>query len=326
MVLSLNDLIAMLIFPGFFFLILMAFFLEWLDRKVVAKVQDRYGPLMAGPAGILQPIADFIKLLSKEDIVPRGANKVLLTAGPILMVALPLTALLFVPIDGQSAIVDFEGSLIAVLFILILTTQLVLLIGWASANVFAAEGSMRSALQMLSYEIPLALTAICPALMAGSLSLSEIYRAQAELGWPFLAYLPPLGAISFLVFLTCSLAELERVPFDAPEAETEIVAGWMTELTGRRLALVKLGRNLDFLLMASLMASLYLGDPITPSLPLLAPAAFILKTLACAGIMSFARGLVARFRIDQALRLFWTYIIPISVGVLVATKLALLLA
>ena len=322
---ELLDVIAMLFFPGFCFLFLASFFLEWLDRKLVAKVQDRYGPLLTGPAGLLQPIADFLKLLSKEDIVPRGASKAVLTAGPILMVALPLTALLLVPMDGREAVVDFEGSLIAVLFMLILTTQLVFLIGWASANVFAAEGAMRSALQMLSYEIPLALTAICPALMAGSLRLTDIYRAQAELGWPFLAYLPPLGAISFFVFLTCSLAELERVPFDAPEAETEIVAGWMTELTGRRLALVKLGRNLDFLLMASLMASLYLGDPVTPHVPLLAPIAFVLKVLFCAGLMSFARGLVARFRIDQALRFFWTYMIPLSIGVLAATKLVLLL-
>jgi len=323
--LSLEDLLAILVFPGYAFLILMAFFLEWLDRKVVAKVQDRYGPLAVGPAGLFQPFADFVKLLSKEDIVPEGASRGVLTVGPILMVALPLTALFFVPINGRRALIDFDGNLIAVLFILVVTTLLVCLVGWGSANIFAAEGAMRSALQMLSYEIPLALTAICPALMAGSLCLSEIYLKQAELGVPFLAYLFPLGAISFITFLICSLAELERVPFDAPEAETEIVAGWMTELTGRRLALVKLGRNLSFLLAASLMASLYLGDPVTPGLSWLAPVAFALKVLFCAGLMSFARGLVARFRIDQALRLFWTYMIPVSVGVLVATKLALLL-
>ena len=270
-------------------------------------------------------LPNFLKLLSKEDIVPRGANRVVLTAAPIFMVALPLVALTFVPMDGRGALLSFEGSLIAVLFILVLTALLIFLTGWASANIFAAEGAMRSVLQMLSYEIPLAFTAICPALMAGSLNISAIYQRQAQVGKPFIAALPPLGALSFVVFLICALAELERVPFDAPEAETEIVAGWMTELTGRRLALVKLGRDLDFLLMASLMASLYLGDPITPSLPWLAPLAFLAKVLACAALMSFIRGLMARLRIDQTLRVFWTYMIPLSVGVLLATKLALTL-
>jgi len=322
---SVGDLLGLLVFPGYAFLLAMAFFLEWLDRKVLAKIQDRYGPLRVGPAGLLQPVADFVKLLSKEDIVPRGASRTILTVAPILMVALPLTGLLFVPMDGQRALVAFEGNLIALLFILVATTLLVFLVGWSSANIFAAEGAMRSALQMLSYEIPLALTAICPALLAGSLCVSTIYERQAELGLPFVAFLPPLGAISFLLFLICSLAELERVPFDAPEAETEIVAGWMTELTGRRLALIKLGRNLSFLLMASLMASLYLGDPITPGIPWLAPVAFILKVIACAALMSFARGLVARLRIDQTLRVFWTYMIPASIAVILITKLALAL-
>ena len=318
------DLVAIFIYPGFAFLILMAFFLEWLDRKLLAKVQDRYGPLVVGPAGLLQPIADFLKLLSKEDIVPRNANKLVLTATPILMVVLPLVALTLIPLNGREALLSFEGSLIVVLFILVLTAILIFLTGWASANMFAAEGAMRSALQMLSYEIPLALTTICPALTAGSLDVTTIYRHQARSGWPFLASLYGLGALSFFLFLICSLAELERVPFDAPEAETEIVAGWMTELTGRRLALIKLGRDLDFLLMASLMASLYLGDPVTPYVPWLAPLAFALKTLACAMLMSFARGLVARLRIDQTLRIFWTYMIPVSVAVLLVTKFLLM--
>ena len=317
--------LALFVFPGYAFLMLMAFFLEWLDRKTLAKVQDRYGPLLVGPMGLLQPLADFIKLLSKEDMVPKGANKGVLTAAPILMAALPLTALFFIPMNGREALVSFEGDLIAVLFILVTLALLIFLTGWASANAFAAEGAMRSALQMLSYEIPLALTAICPALVAGSLSISTIYASQAEAGLPFLAFAPPFGAISFVIFLLCSLAELERVPFDAPEAETEIVAGWMTELTGRRLALIRLGRNLSFLLMASLMASLYLGDPITPGLAWLAPLAFVLKVMACAILMSFIRGLMARLRIDQTLRMFWTYMIPLAVGVLLATKLFLML-
>lgn len=318
---SLPELLALFLFPGYLFLIAMAFFIEWLDRKVLAKVQDRYGPLTVGPAGLLQPLADFLKLLSKEDIIPKGASKALLTVVPILMVAMPLTGLLFIPMDGRRALVAFEGNLIAVLFILVATALLIFFVGWGSANVFAAEGAMRSALQMLSYEIPLALTAICPALSAGSLCISVIYERQAEMGIPFVAFIPPLGALSFAIFFICSLAELERVPFDAPEAETEIVAGWMTELTGRRLALIKLGKNLSFLLMASLMVSLYFGDPITPGLGWLAPLAFISKVLICAMAISFVRGLVARLRIDQTLRVFWTYLIPASVALILAFKL-----
>ena len=320
---DLADLLAYLVFPGYAFLVLMAFFLEWLDRKTLAKIQDRYGPLVVGPSGLLQPVADFIKLLSKEDILPKGAGRGILTAAPILMAALPLTALFFIPVNGHRALVCFEGDLIATLFILVIMALLVFLTGWASANAFAAEGAMRSALQMLSYEIPLALTAICPALMAGSLCISDIYAGQARAGLPFIALVPPFGFLSFVIFLICSLAELERVPFDAPEAETEIVAGWMTELTGRRLALIRLGRNLSFLLMAGLMASLYLGDPLTFHVAWLAPLAFVLKALACAILMSFVRGIVARLRIDQTLRVFWTYMIPLAAGVLLATKLIL---
>ncbi len=322
---SLLDLLALFFFPGYAFLFLMAFFLEWVDRKTLARIQDRYGPLLVGPAGLLQPIADFIKLLSKEDIVPEGASRPVLTVAPILMMALPLTALFFIPMNGREALVSFEGDLIITLFVLIMMALLVFLTGWSSANTFAAEGAMRSALQMLSYEIPLALVAICPALVAGSLSISRIYASQAEVGLPFLAFAPPCGFLSFLIFLLCSLAELERVPFDAPEAETEIVAGWMTELTGRRLALIRLGRNFCFLLMASLMASLYLGDPVTYRIAWLAPLAFALKVLLCAMLMSFVRGIMARLRIDQTLKAFWTYITPVAVLTLLSTKIALTL-
>jgi len=305
---TLTLLFQLLIFPGAAFLILLAFISEWVDRKVVARIQSRFGPLYTGPSGVLQPIADFLKLLSKEDITPDGVEKPIFTISPIIYFSLSLTALFLIPILSETALVNFEGDLIFLIFISTLITITVFLAGYSSASSFSIIGSIRSALQMLGYEIPLSLAFIGPALAAGTLSLSGIVKWQISHGiWT--VFLQPLG---FGVILICFLAELEFVPFDIPEAETEIVAGWRTEFSGRKLALLKLGRDLELLLASALTTSLYLGgaQPVSFVPPALT---FLIKIFFVVFLFSLFRALFARFRIDQMISGMWKHLIPLAI-------------
>jgi len=255
------------LFPGFFFLFCLAFFTEWLDRKLVAKFQSRYGPLQAGPKGILQPIADFIKLLSKEDITPAMADRAPFAATPILMLALAMTPLFCVPMSSIPALVFFEGDLIVVMFIMSLTALLIFVGAWVSTNRFSMIGGIRAGLQMFGYEIPLIL--------------------------------------SF-----CLLAHLQKIPFDIPEAESEIVSGWLVEFSGKKLALLRLASDFEMVLAASLMVSLYLGGPSGLWQPNI--LVYFIKLILCVFILSNLRALFARYRIDQLLAGTWKYLTPLA--------------
>jgi len=297
-----------LVFPGLLFLIIIAFFYEWIDRKFFARVQNRCGPLFAGPAGLFQPFADFVKLISKEDVVPAACDKMLFDATPIFYFALPLTALFLVPIATQSALVAFEGDLIFMMFIFALIVVTVFLAGWSSMSRFSIIGAVRAALQMLSYEIPLALAMIGPALAAGSLSISSIAQWESShASWAL--WIQPIG---FGTAIVCMLAELEFVPFDIPEAETEIVAGWRTEFSGRKLALFKLGRDFELVLASALITSLFLGG--AQQVGVIPPiVTFLVKTIPVILLFSFLRGIFARLRIDQMTSGMWKYLLPIAI-------------
>ncbi len=298
------------------FLILFALLCEWLDRKFVARLQNRYGPLYTGPAGLLQPVADFIKLLSKEDIEPWAVDKPLFRIAPLLVLALPLTALFCIPVGGMAALASFEGDLIFVMFILTLLVITIFLAGWGSTNRFATIGAARSAIQMFAYEIPLTLAMIGPAIAARSLSISGIVRWQASRGMWTVIFQP----VGFAVALIGFLAELEFVPFDIPEAETEIVAGWETEFSGRKLALIRLGQDVELVLAAGLVASLYLGGPIGPW-PRLGPLWFLIKAIAVVLLFSNLRALFARFRLDQLVNWCWKWLVPVSMAQIIAIEL-----
>ena len=250
-------LLEILLFPGFFFLIFLAFFYEWINRKFFARLQNRYGPLHTGPSGLLQPFADFIKLLSKEDILPRAADKFMFSCAPIFMLSFPLLACFFVPISDLTAIINFEGDLFFLMFLFTLISITVFIAGWSSVNRFSIVGGMRAAFQMLGYEVPITLAMVGPAITAKTLSISRIVGWQVH-NTTWFIWLQPLG---FVILVICLLAELELTPFDIPEAETEIVAGWLTEFTGRKLALIRLGKNVELVLAASLITSLYFGGP-----------------------------------------------------------------
>lgn len=298
--------LSLLFFPGLLFLLFLAFFSEWLDRKTVARLQNRYGPLYTGPRGILQPFTDFIKLLSKEDITPANADKSLFTMTPILLLSLSLTPLFMIPMADSTALVWFEGDLIIIMFITTMIALTMFVAAWSSTSRFSAIGGMRVGLQMFGYEIPMILAMVGPAISSGSLSVSRIVQRQNQGLW-FLATQP----IGFIVLTICLLAELQKVPFDIPKAETEIVTGWLVEFSGKKLGLIRLAENLEMVLAGSLMTSLYLGGPLGPWG--LHPVIYFLgKLVVCILIISNLRALFARFRIDQALTGAWKYLTPLA--------------
>jgi NADH-quinone oxidoreductase subunit H len=302
---EITAILEVFLFPGFLFLFSLAFFIEWLDRKLVAKFQNRYGPLHVGPKGILQPVADFIKLLSKEDIKPAMADRVPFVAMPLLLLTLAMTPLFCIPITRSYALISFEGDLIVVMFLMTLIALLLFIGAWVSTNRFSTIGGIRAGLQMFGYEIPLNIAMIGPAIGAGSLSISEIVKWQSQRVWFILTQ--PLG---FAILSICLLAHLQRVPFDIPEAETEIVSGWLVEFSGKKLALIRLATNFKLILAASLMTALYMGGP--SGLWQSNPLTYFIKLVVCVFILSNLRALFARYRIDQLLAGVWKYLTPLA--------------
>src|SRR5512137_1705227 len=292
-----------LIFPGFLFLAAYALFLCWMDRKVAARMQHRVGP------PLLQPLADFIKVLGKEVIDPRGVDRTAFDAAPILALAAVMTAFLYIPVIGPSPLA-FPGDLVLVLYLLTLPTVALFLIGWLSRNVYSTVGGVRAVTQLFIYEVPFFLALLAPAIMAGSWSISDITAFQAN--HPWFALLQPIG---FVVALVGLQAKLERTPFDIPEAETEIVAGPTTELTGRRLALMKLTCDVSLVVGSGLIAALFLGGPLLPwtFTPdwlgwIVGFLVFFGKTLAILLVLSSIKVATGRIRIDQLNDIGWKYL------------------
>jgi NADH-quinone oxidoreductase subunit H len=295
--------IYILIFPGFLFLAAYAFFLEFLDRKITARMQHRVGP------PFVQPFADFIKTLAKEVIDLKGVDRKALDAAPLLAMAAVMTAFLYVPIIGRSPLA-FQGDLAVVLYLLTLPTIILFIIGWLSRNIFATMGGVRAVTQMFIYEVPFFLALITPAIMAGSWSISDIVTWQQHNLW--FVVLQPIG---FIVALIGLQAKLERTPFDIPEAETEIVAGPWTELTGRRLALMHLALDMAMVTGCALVAAVFLGGPLTPwtitpdwFAGIVGFLLFFVKTLVVLLILSSITVATGRIRIDQLNDMGWKYL------------------
>lgn len=340
-------LLMIIIFPGFLFLLGYAFYLEWVDRKFYADQQHRIGPLHTGWRGILQPFADFVKLMAKEDVTPVAADKLGFTLTPILALAIPLTVLMLVPIASAQGIMFFEGDLLMIGFFSTMFTMMLFIAGWSSSNRFGFTGAVRGVIQMLAYEIPLLLALFAGGMVAGSLSLTGVVTYQANLGLPLILHPAFLGL--FVVFMIAAQAEAERLPFDAPIAETEIVGGWETEFSGKKLAFFRLSNNLEVLLGAALGTAIFLGGPVGPEILgvflnnglwtsvtitsgeyltyisiympwLLNPVVagiyytfwFIVKTTILVLILSNIKGLLARWRIDQIIHTSWKWVIPFS--------------
>lgn len=287
MSLTLPSLVSILVFPAGMFLILLGMVYEYVDRKLVARYQNRFGPRW------FQPLADMFKLLAKEEIIPDGVNKALFIFLPILGVTAALTSALYTPMLGFAPAFSFRGDLILVVYMLSVLTICLGLAGANTVDRFSLVGATRTLTQLFSYEAPFMLTMLGPALSAGTLQISQINTYAQDTWWMILTQ--PIG---FLVALIGLMGKLELPPFDAPEAETEIVSGALTEYSGRGLALFRIGKNVELVIGLTLISAFYLGG-------LANPLEFILKTLGLLLVIALLQSLFARLRIDQTVGLWW---------------------
>ncbi len=279
--------IALLLFPGGIFLLASGLFYEWVDRKLMARFQNRLGPRW------FQPLADTLKLLSKEEVTPEGADRRLFFWLPVIALAGALTAALYVPVFGFSPSYSFRGDLVVTLYML---SMLTLCLGLAGANTpdrFSLIGATRTLTQLFSYEAPFLLALMGPALTVGTWQINQVEAYAGQHIW--MALTQPIG---FIIALVGLMGKLEMTPFDAPEAETEIVAGALTEYSGRGYALFRLGKNVELVIGLTLVASFYLGG-------LANPLQFVLKTGVLLLFLSALQSLFARLRIDQVVGLWW---------------------
>ncbi len=283
-----RDILALLIFPGGLFLLVAGMAFEWADRKLLAQLQNRVGPRW------FQPLADSMKLLMKEEIVPDEVDRRLFIGLPIIALAGALTAALYVPIAGLLPANSFRGDLVVTVYLLSVPALCMGLAGANTLSRFSLIGATRTLTQIFSYEAPFLLALLGPAIVAGSWQISEI-AAYANTHWLILTQ--PLG---FLVAVIGLMGKLELPPFDTPEAETEIVAGALTEYSGRGYALFRLSKNVELVIGLTLIAAFYLGGVANPLL-------WIVKALVLLLVIVGLQSLLTRLRIDQTVGLWWRY-------------------
>jgi NADH-quinone oxidoreductase subunit H len=290
-------------------------FLTWYERKVLARIQLRIGPLYAGgPGGILQPIADGVKLLFKEIIIPYKAERPLFLAIPLALVFLAALPFAVIPFGQNWVIANLDVGLVFVFAMTSLFPVMILIFAWASNSKYPFLGGLRSLFQQVAYEIPMWVSALSVVLLAGSLSLTDIVNAQAKMWFAVPAVL------SFVVFFISIMAELERLPFDLPSAEPELVAGWFTESSGAIFMLQFLALYMKLYLMSSLVTVLFLGGWWGPAF-LPQPVWFIIKTLIVATFIIVPRGVYARIRVDMLIKIGWTRLLIIAIANVFVTVL-----
>jgi len=301
-------------------------YLTYAERKVLAAMQIRQGPMTVGPFGLLQPLADGMKLLSKEIIIPTGASKFIFLIAPLITFALALVAWAVIPVGEGLALADINIGILYLFAVSSLGVYGVLLAGWASNSRYAFLGGLRSAAQMISYEVSLGLIILTPIMMVGSFRLDDIVMAERPWWAPIVLF--PM----FIMFVISALAETNRAPFDLPEGESELSGGFNVEYSGIAFALFFLGEYANMILMSAMTVILFLGGWQTPFGLDLAiwnwvpgPVWFIAKTCSVLFIFLWARATLPRFRYDQLMRLGWKVFLPISLIWLVFVA-ALLLA
>jgi NADH-quinone oxidoreductase subunit H len=303
-------------------LVMAAFaYTTWLERKVLARMQLRYGPNRVGPFGLLQPIADLLKLLRKEAFYPSAAIDALYIAAPALAGFTALAAFSVIPFGGGWSIGDYEisGQIIDVPIALILVFALgalgiyaFIVGGWASTSKYSLLGSMRTCAQLVSYEVSLALSVLGVVVMAESLSLVDIVHEQQDTIW---FVIPQL--VGFLVFFIAGVAETNRPPFDLPEAETELVAGYHTEYSGMRFGLFTTAEYINIITLSGLAVTLFLGGWSGPFLP--GPIWFVLKLAAFLFVFIWLRATLPRLRYDQLMSFGWKVLLPVATANAVVT-------
>ncbi|HWX49451.1 MAG TPA: NADH-quinone oxidoreductase subunit NuoH [Roseomonas sp.] len=300
-------------------------YLTLAERKVMAAMQMRKGPNVVGPFGLLQPFADALKMLLKETIIPSGANRGLFVFGPMLTLILALVAWAVIPVNDGWAVADINVGVLYLLAISSLGVYGIIIAGWASNSKYAFLGALRSAAQMVSYEVSMGLVIVTVLLCVGSLNLNEIVVAQKTV-WFFIPLFP-----MFIIFFVSTLAETNRPPFDLAEGESELVAGFMVEYSSMTFALFFLGEYANMILMSAMTSILFLGGwlpplDVAPFNWVPGPIWFILKICLCLFTFIWVRATFPRYRYDQLMRLGWKVFLPFSLGWLVLTAFVLKLA
>ncbi|NPV49500.1 MAG: NADH-quinone oxidoreductase subunit NuoH [Armatimonadetes bacterium] len=285
--------------------------LTWVERRVLAVVQNRYGPNRVGPDGILQVVADMLKLFWKEDWVPPFADKAVFVMAPMLIVVFTLMSFAVLSLAPRVAVADLNIGLLFILAMSSLTVYSVALGGWAANSKYALLGSLRAVAQMLSYEVFMGLSLMGVVMLAGSFSLGDIVQAQERL-W----FCVP-QCLGLVVFAIAGLAETRRIPFDLPEAENELVAGYHTEYSGMKFAMFFLGEYVGITLVSALMVTLFFGGWLGPVLP--GPLWFGLKTFLLILLFILIRASLPRLRFDQLMATGWKVLLPLSLLNLLVT-------
>jgi NADH-quinone oxidoreductase subunit H len=292
-------------------------FLVWVERKVVARFQDRVGPNRLGPYGLIQPVADVIKLLIKEDITPEGADKVVYNLPPILALATVLLLWAVIPFADTILGADLNVALLYVVAVGAVGTLGIIMAGWASNNKYALLGAFRTVAMVISYEIPMVIVLMVPIILSGSMSIQDIVQSQHI----WYVAVSPLAA---LIFLVSAIAELGRAPFDLSEAESEIVAGFHIEYTGMKFGMFYAGELLHTFTFSALISSLFLGGwrgPGAEAWPILGVGYLLLKSFFMYWVIMWIKYTVPRLRIDHVLSLNWKFLVPLSLVLLIVTAI-----
>ncbi len=300
----------------------MLIILTWLERKIIARIQDRIGPNRAGPFGLLQGVADMVKMFTKEDITPSGADRIVYNLAPGLSVFSSIMAFAVIPFAPGFVGADLNVAVLYIIAIGGIGTLAILMGGWASNNKYALLGAFRVVAMLLTYEIPMVLALVVVTLAAGSMSFVDIVEAQGPM-W-FIVSMP----LAFLIFFFAGIAETGRSPFDLIEAESELIAGFHTEYSGLKFGLFMIGEYVHMFALSFFAAVLFLGGWQIPFIdvaaipgpfgPLLGLASLIVKVFLFVFIMMWFRGTLPRFRIDQLLDFAWKFLVPVSLVLLIA--------
>lgn len=296
-------------------------YLTWYERRALARIQVRIGPNRAGPFGLLQPVADGIKLIFNEELIPAKADKKMFVLAPIITVLPALIIWAVIPwgtsitIGGREIPLYLADVNVGVLYLTAVTSIAVygiVIAGWSSNNKYALMGGLRSSAQMVSYELALGLSLIGPIMMAGSMSLVDIVEAQIENGWFFIPQI-----IAFIIFLMAGLAEINRAPFDMPEAEQELVAGYHSEYSGMKFALFFMAEYIKMIAISAIAATLFLGGyalPFVQTPAALGPLVLFVKIIILLFFIIWVRATLPRFRYDRLMAFGWKIMLPLALA------------
>ncbi|MGQ9628328.1 MAG: NADH-quinone oxidoreductase subunit NuoH [Anaerolineae bacterium] len=309
--------VAIIAILGFLIITVMA--LTYIERKIVSRIADRIGPNRTGPFGIFQPIADTLKLLIKEDTTPAWADRWVFLLAPAVISFAALIAYSILPFGPGMVGTDINIGVIFVVAFGSLTTVAILMAGWGGRNKYSLLGGMRAVAQMVSYEVPMVLAMLGPVMLVGSMSLVDIVKAQSGVRWLILAQ--PIG---FLIYFIAGIAETNRSPFDIPEAESELVAGFHIEYSGIKFALFFLAEYINMFTVSAMATVLFLGGwrgPFAEQVPILGFLYFIIKVYIVIFLFVWFRGTFPRLRVDQLMDFAWKFLVPLALVNLFLTGL-----